>query len=83
MFVAKFEWLLHAACAAPGRLSPCLFGIIDPQCDVAHTVAVKANVLRDFVVRAQWGGQYKANLALLQDVGSTVTLAGLGARVRY
>ena len=83
VFVLDLERLLHAARPALGGLFPCLPGIVHPQRHVANAVAVQADVLRDLVVRPQRCGQHKADLALLQNVGGTVALARLGARVGH
>src|SRR6266851_1395745 len=73
--------LLDTAGSAAGGLDPCLAGVVDPEGYGADAVAVGVDVAGDVGVGAKGCGKDEADLALLEDVGGAVTLAGLGAGV--
>ena len=57
-------------------------GVVHVEADVAHAVAVEADVIVDRIVRPVGGGQDDAGLALLEGVGRRVAPARFEARVR-
>src|ERR1700722_4235651 len=73
--------LFHTRSSAPGCLFPALAGIIDPQCDRAHTVSMFCHMLRDERVRPERSGQHETHLPLLHNVGSSIAASSLGTRV--
>jgi len=75
--------LLDVACAASGGLEPGLAGIIDPEGDGTDAVAVGVDVAGDVGVGPECGGEDEADLALLEDVGGAIALAGLRAGVGH
>src|SRR5216683_1461713 len=68
--------LLDTAGSAAGGLDPCLAGVVDPEGYGADAVAVGVDVAGDVGVGAKGCGKDEADLALLEDVGGAVTLAG-------
>ena len=75
-FVRHFSRLSDAARAAGRRLKPGGAGVVHLESDRAYAVAVPRDVLGDGVARAQRGGEYEADLALLHNVGSAFATAG-------
>ena len=73
----------NAAGAAAGGFAPCLRGIVDPQRDVAHAVAMQVDVFGDRMPAAQRRGQHEANLSLLHHIRSAIALAGLRSRIGH
>ena len=81
VLVAQGLRLAHAARAAAGGLAPGRFGIVHPQRDIAHAVAVQADVLGDGMIGRERRGEHQADLVLHQHVGSAVARAGLRAAI--
>ena len=77
VLVAQRLGLAHAARAARGGLAPGRFGVVHPQGDVAHAVAVQPDVIGDRMIGRQRRGQHEADLVLHQDVRGAVARAGL------
>ena len=86
MIVAQHLGRTHAFRAALGRLAIGGFGVIHPQRDVVHAVAVPLDMLGDGVdgiVRLERRGQHEANLILLDDIRRAPALPGLRSAVRH
>jgi hypothetical protein len=67
------------------RLRERVAGVVDPERDVAHAVAVPVDVVRDLAASGlasgpDRGGEHEAHLALLEQVAGAVAHAGLGPR---
>jgi hypothetical protein len=58
-------------------------GVVDQEADVAHAVAVGADVLGDRRVGRERPGDQEADPALLQHVGHPVAPAGLGTGIGH
>ena len=73
----------HADGATTRGFAPCGTGIVDPQRDDFHAVAVAADVLRNRVAAAQRRGEHEPDFSLLQNVGGAIALAGLRSRIGH
>ena len=65
--------LSESARAALGGLAIGRLGIVHPQRDLMHAVAVQMDVFGDRIVGPQRRGQHEADLVLLQNVRSAIS----------
>jgi hypothetical protein len=78
VLVAMFGRFVDTACASGSGFSPCLTGVVNPKRNNTNAVAVLRDMTGNFCVWAKSGRQHKAYLALLEDIGRAIALAGLG-----
>ena len=79
--VAQGLGLADAARAAAGGGAPRGLGIVHPQRDIAHAIAVQPDMRGDFAIGLQRRGEHEADLVLHQDVAGAVAGAGLGTAI--
>src|SRR5271170_1357468 len=81
--VLKYRRLLYAARATPGGFPIGRFRVVHPERDLAYTVAMPLDMVGNFTVGRERRRQYKADLALLQDIGNSIAGAGFRPSVRH
>src|SRR4051812_7238489 len=70
------------------RLRERVAGVVHPEGDVTHAVAMRLHVLRNALrvrtqLRADRRGEHEADLALLEEVARTIAATSLGPFVRH
>ena len=68
-------------CPACRRGFPAFGGVIHPNRDILHPIAMLDDVRIDRAIRCQRGGEDQNNLVLLQDIGRAVFRARFQSRI--